>query len=248
MAGVVTNAGAFNFYDLSAEICKQLRAPWTGKDPAEIKHTHTIKRKSHLVNLTRALQSSVIVVASRYRVGMSEAEETTVNNAVVNNAVADADVTDVLPDDLDPTGLVGPYMFPNNNRRRVPAILYVAIGLAAIAAWAIIGTDDALINNGILVGGLALIAVGAYIFVAGWALDVDEADALMAASAKVGFPVGHASAQMGWRGLLSMPTWRILLYSNEPQPTRRALVLVDGRHGEVLQSIVEDNPEDWSEY
>jgi len=170
---------------------------------------------------------------------MSEVEE---------NAIADADVTDVLPDDLDPTGLVGPYMFPNNNRRRIPAALYVAIGIAAIALWAIVGTDNALVNTGILVGGVALIILGAYIFVAGWGLDVDEADALIAASAKVGFPVGHASAQMGWRGLLSAPTWRILLYSNEPQPSQRGLVLVDGRNGQVIESIVEDNPEDWSEY
>ena len=75
---------------------------------------------------------------------------------------------------------------------------------------------------------------------------MDERDALVAATAEAGFAVGHASAQMGWRGLLSRPTWRILLYSAENPPTRRGLVLVDGVDGEVIDRIFEDNPEDWS--
>ena len=40
----------------------------------------------------------------------------------------------------------------------------------------------------------------------------------MAATRQVGFPVGHASAQLTWRGLRSRPTWRILLYSVENPP------------------------------
>jgi hypothetical protein len=82
--------------------------------------------------------------------------------------------------------------------------------------------------------------------VTAWSLDVDEQDALVAASRTVGFPVGHASAQMGWRGLLSRPTWRILLYSDETPPAKRGLVLVDGHDGEVVEHFVEENPEDWS--
>ncbi len=39
-------------------------------------------------------------------------------------------------------------------------------------------------------------------------LELDEHEALVAATREVGFPVGHASAQMGWRGLRSRPTWR----------------------------------------
>ena len=45
---------------------------------------------------------------------------------------------------------------------------------------------------------------------------------------EVGFLVGHASAQLGWRGLRSRPTWRILLNSDEDPPRRQGLVLVDG--------------------
>ena len=55
----------------------------------------------------------------------------------------------------------------------------------------------------------------------GWNLDVDERDALVAATRQVGFAVGHASAQLGWRGLRSRPTWRILLYSAEEPPQKR---------------------------
>ena len=69
----------------------------------------------------------------------------------------------------------------------------------------------------------------------------------MIATRTVGFAVGHASAQMGWRGLLSRPTWRILLYSAENPPLRRGLVLVDGVDGEVVDWFAEDNPEDWSD-
>ena len=128
---------------------------------------------------------------------------------------------DELPEDLDLTGLVGPPTFPNNNRRRIPAALYLLAGAACVALYGM---------------------------VAGWTLRVDESDALVTATAQVGFPVGHAAAQMVWRGWLSRPTWRILLYSAENPPSRRGIVLVDGVGGGVLEWFVEDNPEDWSEF
>jgi hypothetical protein len=103
-----------------------------------------------------------------------------------------------------------------------------------------------LVNGGFLAAAGLLALVGVYSIVAGWNLDVDERDALVLAVAEVGFPVGHASAQLGWRGLLSRPTWRILLYSAEDPPTKRGLMLVDGVNGEIVEGFVEDNPEDWS--
>ncbi len=162
--------------------------------------------------------------------------------------LSDAEVRDELPEDLNVSEFVGPYVFPNNNRRRVPGYLYLAIGLACIGLWAAFGGDDAvLVNTGVLVGGIALALIGAYHLVAGWNLDVDERDALVAATERVGFPVGHASAQLGWRGLRSKPTWRILVYSAENPPTQRGLVLVDGVDGEIVSWFTEDNPEDWSD-
>lgn len=160
----------------------------------------------------------------------------------------DGEVRDELPEDLDASGLVGPYVFPNNNRRRIPGYLYLALGAACIAAWALTGQGEGVLVNGGFVGaGVLLVVLGAYHLIAGWDLDVDERDALVAATRQVGFAVGHASAQLGWRGLRSRPTWRILLYSAEEPPKTRGLVLVDGVDGEIVDTLVERNPEDWSD-
>lgn len=160
---------------------------------------------------------------------------------------SDAEVRDALPEDLNVSEFVGPYVFPNNNRRRVPGYLYIMIGIACLVGWFVVGADGVLVNVGFAAAGVSLILIGGYHLVAGWNLDVDERDALVAATERVAFPVGHASAQLGWRGLLSRPTWRILLYSAEDPPTRRGLVLVDGVDAEIVASFTEDNPEDWSD-
>jgi hypothetical protein len=161
--------------------------------------------------------------------------------------VRDHEVVDELPDDLQAAGYVGPYLFPNNNRRRVPGVLYLVIAALAAGAWALAG-DSVYVNGGFLGAAVILVAFGLYHLLSGWDLDVDEQDALVAATREVGFPVGHASAQMGWRGLRSRPLWRILLYSDENPPKTRGLVLVDGVDGTVVEHFVEDNPEDWSDY
>lgn len=164
------------------------------------------------------------------------------------SSLDDAEVRDELPDDLVAAGYVGPYVFPNNNRRRIPGVLYLLLAAACGVAWALTaGGEPVLVNGGFLFAALLLAAIGAYHLVAGWDLAVDERDALVAASAAVGFPVGHASAQMGWRGLRSRPTWRILLYSAEDPPLTRGFVMVDGVDGEVLEYFSEPNPEDWSD-
>lgn len=159
----------------------------------------------------------------------------------------DDEHVDELPEDLDAAGFVGPYVFPDNNRRRIPGYLYLLTAAACIAVWIAFGDGGVLVNEGFLAVGIVLALVGAYHLISGFNLEVDEQDALVNASRSVGFPVGHASAQMGWRGLRSRPTWRILLYSAEEPPTKRGFVLVDGVDGDVLDSFVEDNPEDWSD-
>lgn len=153
---------------------------------------------------------------------------------------------DTLPDDLDVSAYVGVTTFPDNSRRRIPGVLYLAVAAICVGLWAVAG-DSVLVNDGFLAAAVALAAFGAYCLSAGWHLAVDATDALVQASRQVGFPVGHASASLGWRGLRSRPTWRILLYSAEEPPARRGLVLVDGVDGQVLEHFVEDNPEDWSE-
>jgi hypothetical protein len=161
--------------------------------------------------------------------------------------MSDDEIRDELPEDLDAAGYVGPYLFPNNNRRRIPGVLYVLLGVGAIVLYALEHDTRTIVNAGFLWGGVGLVLFGLYSYQAGFDLDVDERDALVAASRAVGFPVGHASAQLGWRGLRSRPTWRILLYSAEDPPLTRGLVLVDGVDGEIVAHFTEDNPEDWSD-
>ena len=159
---------------------------------------------------------------------------------------SDADITDELPQELNVGEYAGPYLFPNNSRRRIPAILYLSVAVVCVAVW-VFASDSPLVNGGFPAAAAALAAFAFYGFVCGKELKVDESEALVIAIGAVGFPVGHASAQMGWRGWLSRPTWRILLYSNEPQPDQRGLVFVDGVDGEVIDQLVQPNPEDWAD-
>jgi hypothetical protein len=149
---------------------------------------------------------------------------------------------DQLPEDLDVTAYVGPYTFPDIKRRRIAGTLYALI--AAACLWAGLAVD----NDGFLLAAGLLAAAALYHFVAGWPLRVDQTEALAVASRTVGFPVGHASAQLAWRGLLSRPTWRILLYSADEPPSIRGLVQLDAVDGHVLGEYTENNPEDWSQF
>ena len=161
---------------------------------------------------------------------------------------SDAEHRDELPEDLDAAGYVGPYVFPNNNRRRIPGYLYLLLAVGCLGVWAVSdGGDGVFVNDGFLLAAAVLAVFGVYHLLSGYDLDVDERDALVAASREVGFAVGHASAQLSWRGVRSRPTWRILLYSSEEPPKTRGLVLVDGVDGEIVAHFTEDNPEDWSD-
>jgi hypothetical protein len=156
------------------------------------------------------------------------------------------DVRDELPDDLDASGFVGAYKFPDNSRRRWPGVIYLVLGGLAILAYAV-ADDQPIVNRGWLVGGLVLVAVGAFSISSSWRMHVDEKDALVAAQAALGFAVGHASAQQVWRGLRSRPTWRVLCYSAEEPPARRGLVLVDAIDGRVVEQLDEPNPDAFAE-
>jgi len=157
------------------------------------------------------------------------------------------EIHDELPADLDVTGVVGPYTFPDNGRRRIQGLIQVAVAGVLLGLWVAYAGGGVLVNDGYLVVASLLLATAAYSFATARRLKVRELDALAAAARQIGFPVGHASAQMAWRGFLSIPTWRVLVYSADDPPTKRGLVVVDGITGDVLGSAVEDNPEDWSE-
>ncbi len=163
--------------------------------------------------------------------------------------VSDSEVTDVLPADLDLTQLESDYVFPNNSRRRIPGFIYLGLAVICFLFWFLTKNGSpVMVNTGVLWAAIGMAVAALYHFQAGWDLAIDERDALVEAGKATGFTVGHASAQMGWRGLRSRPTWRILLYSAESPPLQRALVLVDGVDGQIVDQLLEDNPEDWAAY
>lgn len=153
------------------------------------------------------------------------------------------EIRDQLPSDLNVTEFVGAYKFPDNSRRRIPGILYVAVALALSVVWLLADSTSAYANGGIAFACVALGVAGAFSITSGWRMTVDEKEALLIATREVGHAVGHASAQQVWRGLRSRPTWRIFCYSAEEPPAQRSLVLVDAITGRVVESLTEANPE-----
>ncbi|MFM8303608.1 MAG: hypothetical protein ACKOA9_04825 [Actinomycetota bacterium] len=151
-------------------------------------------------------------------------------------------MSDALPEDLDVTAYVGPYQFPGTHRRRIAGTIYLILAAGCAVAAGVTA------NVGLAAAAVLLGVVGAYHHLAAWRLRVDQTEALTAASRAVGFPVGHASGQLGFRGMRSRPSWRILLFSADDPPSMRGLVELDGVDGTVLGEYTELNPEDWSEY
>jgi hypothetical protein len=148
---------------------------------------------------------------------------------------------DELPEELDIT-VARPYQVPDNSKRRIAAYCYLVVAAACGAGAAGSG------NGGLLAAAVFLALAAAYHLATAWPLKLDETGALAASAAAAGFPVGHASAQLAWRGLRSRPVWRVLLYSADEPPSQRGLVELDAVDGQILGSYTEDNPEDWSAY
>lgn len=157
------------------------------------------------------------------------------------------EIRDELPEDLNASEYVGPYQFPDNSRRRIPALIYLVLAASAVAAWFAFGRDRSdsagYVNVGFLWAALLLGVFAIFLLTSSWRLSVNESDALVLASKAVDFAVGHASAQQVWRGWRSRPTWRVFCYSAEEPPIKRGLVLIDAIDGTQVECLVEDNPE-----
>ena len=78
--------------------------------------------------------------------------------------------------DLDVTNFVGPTVFPDVAKRRVAGTIYLVLAAGCVAQWSQSS------NDGVLAVGALLTLIGAYHFVAGWRLKVNETDALVIAS------------------------------------------------------------------
>jgi hypothetical protein len=154
------------------------------------------------------------------------------------------EIRDSLPDDLNVTGFVGPYMFPDNSRRRIPALLYLGIAAMCVVLWAMQHTNEnGLVSDGFLWAAILLGVFSLYSLSSSWRMTVDEKLALVYATRAVGFAVGHASAQQVWRGFRSRPTWRVFCYSEQEPPLQRGLVLIDAIDARIVQCLVEANPD-----
>jgi hypothetical protein len=164
-----------------------------------------------------------------------------------NAILDDGEIRDVLPDELNASEYVGPYLFPDNSRRRVPGYIYLGLALICLAFWLFRRNGAVFVNGGLLLAAGLLGAMGLLCLTSGWKLKLDEKEALAKATAVVGWPIGHASAQMAWRGFRSRPIWHVLAYSTEEPPRRRAFVVIDAIDGREVEHLVEDNPEAWGE-
>jgi len=154
------------------------------------------------------------------------------------------EIRDSLPDELNVTGFVGPYMFPDNSRRKIPALLYLGIAAMCLVLWATQHTNEnGLVSDGFLWAAILLAVFSLYSLSSSWRMTVDEKLALVYATRAVGFAVGHASAQQVWRGFRSRPTWRVFCYSEQEPPLQRGLVLIDAIDARIVQCLVEANPD-----
>ena len=143
----------------------------------------------------------------------------------------DRDLADeiAIEEELD-SNVVGTYMFPSPERRRLAGWVSVALGVISVltipSGWAV-------------AIGFGLLA--AWQFLSAWPMNIDESEALSTAGTAVDFPVGHASAAVRFHGWRSVPRWAVVLYSAAEPPDQRALVVVDAVSGDVLEpAYVED--------
>src|SRR3954469_2283146 len=103
-----------------------------------------------------------------------EAEDWAVDAAKAHTG---EDVRDALPEDLDVTGFVGPYKFPDNSRRRIPGIIYLVLAALSLALWlARRGHDPVMVNGGYVLCAGLLAAAGLICITSGWRMTVDEKD------------------------------------------------------------------------
>jgi hypothetical protein len=129
-----------------------------------------------------------------------------------------------IEEELD-ANLEGEYRFPSPSRRRIAGWVYLAAGVIAALT----------IDAGWIVG-LGFAGLGLWQFLSSWQLEVDEHLAMTTAASAVEFPIGHSSASVRFHGWRSRPRWSVVLYSATEPPDQRALVVVDGVTGEIVET------------
>jgi hypothetical protein len=130
-----------------------------------------------------------------------------------------------LPEDLDATQRE-PYAIPSTRRRLRSGVIYA---IAAVFAGAV----------GLFAAAAILAVAAVWHVAAAWHIGILDPEALETATRKVGFPVGHASAVVGFDGMRARPVWNVLVFSADEPPSQRALVRVDAVDGRVVGTYVE---------
>jgi hypothetical protein len=148
-----------------------------------------------------------------------------------------ADVAEAagMPEDLD-ANVVGPYAVPDTARRRRAGIVYV---VAAVVVALGIGSD---LPAGMWLTVAGFVVIALYHMAAGTRLQVREHRALDIANRATEFPVGHASAALGFDGFLARPVWNVLVFSADDPPSTRGLIRVSGSDGSIVEHYVEAVP------
>ena len=151
---------------------------------------------------------------------------------------------DALPEDLDVTAYVGPYVFPDIQRRRIAGTM-----LRRARRGRAVGRRSRAGNRGLVLGGVLLLADR------GVPLRRGLAAARSTRPRRSRSRAARSASRSGTRrrssrgaGCVSRPAWRILVYSADEPPSIRGLVELDAVDGHVLGEYTEHNPEDWSQY
>lgn len=140
-----------------------------------------------------------------------------------------------VPEDLDATQRA-PYTIPSTRRRRVGAVVHLMGAALAVSGW-LAGMPAGLLA----VAGLLLV-LAVWHGASAWRIAILDPEALEAANRSIDFPVGHASAAVGFDGWRARPVWNVLVFSAEEPPRKRGLVRVDATSGEALETYVEEVP------
>jgi hypothetical protein len=75
---------------------------------------------------------------------------------------------DTLPEDLDVTAYVGPYLFPPPRRRRIPGTMYAVLAVLCLLGGLLSDT------GGLFAAGVFLALVAVYHFATAWPLEIDQ--------------------------------------------------------------------------
>lgn len=123
---------------------------------------------------------------------------------------------------------VTPYRRLDTSKRRRAGVVYLVMAAFAASLVIVSGVDAMWITAVVL-----LVILGAYQFAAGWTLRVTDMEAIETAAGATSFGFGHASATLGFHGLLAKPVWQVLVFQDGPTPGYQALVTVDGLSRDV---------------